>query len=268
MRSGVLWYYGGATLRTYDNAVPPRMAEISGKNVCPGGCGCGCGCVHCLTDLLGVVRIWFGIVSLIVECLYGLGGYGPSSYRTSMPPDVYTHASPAPDLFDPPKTRRPASTCDCTTPTLVRFRCTLRAALLPSTDVWWPRGPTAHARGALCGVAPASKRLDRPHPSGGGDGISRPCGFGTPGNARIASGRRRIVRVRIRGGAASFFPNDHSQTTTVGAACIRVNFWARPWGGGGCGRTTAAVVVRGMAGRVILLAFCLFVCRLSILYTI
>ena len=249
MRSGVLWYYGGATLRTYDNAVPPRMAEISGKNVCLGGCGCGCGCVHCLTDLLGVVRIWFGIVSLIVECLYGLGGYGPSSYRTSMPPDVYTHASPAPDLFDPPKTRRPASTCDCTTPTLVRFRCTLRAALLPSTDVWWPRGPTAHARGALCGVAPASKRLDRPHPSGGGDGISRPCGFGTPGNARIASGRRRIVRVRIRGGAASFFPNDHSQTTTVGAACIRVNFWARPWGGGGCGRTTAAVVVRGMAGR-------------------
>ena len=185
---------------------------------------------------------------MIVECLYGLGGYGPSSYRTSMPPDVYTHASPAPDLFDPPKTRRPASTCDCTTPTLVRFRCTLRAALLPSTDVWWPRGPTAHARGALCGVAPASKRLDRPHPSGGGDGISRPCGFGTPGNARIASGRRRIVRVRIRGGAASFFPNDHSQTTTVGAACIRVNFWARPWGGGGCGRTTAVVVVRGMAG--------------------
>ena len=136
MRSGVLWYYGGATLRTYDNAVPPRMAEISGKNVCLGGCGCGCGCVHCLTDLLGVVRIWFGIVSLIVECLYGLGGYGPSSYRTSMPPDVYTHASPAPDLFDPPKTRRPASTCDYTTPTLVRFRCTLRAALLLSTDVW------------------------------------------------------------------------------------------------------------------------------------
>ena len=72
---------------------------------------------------------------------------------------------------------------------------------------------------------------------------------------------RREMCGSPRGGAVScacesgavrprfFFSNDHSQTTTVGAACIRVNFWARPWGGGGCGRTTAAVVVRGMAGR-------------------
>ena len=109
---------------------------------------------------------------------------------------------------------------------------------------------TSNLWSILLRVAPASKRLNRPHPSGGGDGISRPCGFGLLGNARIASGRRRIVRVRIWGGAASFFSNDHSQTTTVGAACVRVIFWVQPWGGGGCGQTTAAVVVCRIAGRL------------------
>jgi hypothetical protein len=101
MCSGVLWYYYSTTLCTYDNAVPPRIAEISSKNVCLGGCRCGYSYVYYLTNLLGVVRIQVGIVSLIVECLYGLGRYRPSSHRTSMLPNVYTYASPAPDLFDP-----------------------------------------------------------------------------------------------------------------------------------------------------------------------
>jgi hypothetical protein len=98
-----------------------------------------------------------------------------------------------------------------------------------------------------------SCHLDRSHPSGGDDGISRPRGFGTPGDTRIASGRRRAVRVRIWGGPAAFLPNDHSQTTTVGAVCVSLVPLVQPLGGGGCGRTTAAVVVRRMEGRVAVL---------------
>jgi hypothetical protein len=68
------------------------------KTSARGGAGAGASIVR-LT--CWDVRIWVGIASLIVECFYGLGGYGPSSYCTSMPPDVYIHTLPGPNLFDP-----------------------------------------------------------------------------------------------------------------------------------------------------------------------
>jgi hypothetical protein len=95
----------------------------------------------------------------------------------------------------------------------------------------------------------ALEHLDRPHLSDGGGGISRRRGPGTLENTRIASGRRRIPHVQIWGGAAVFLSNDHSRTTTVGAARVRAIFWVRPWRGG-CGRTTAAAVVRRLAGDI------------------
>jgi hypothetical protein len=103
------------------------------------------------------------------------------------------------------------------------------------------RGPTAivdrrlaaAGSGCVCPGRPlwgrsALQHPDRPHLCDGGGGISRLRGSGTLKNTRIASGRRRIPHVRIWGGTAVFLSNDHSRTTTVGAARVRVVFWVRP----------------------------------------
>jgi hypothetical protein len=121
------------------------------------------------------------------------------------------------------------STSDCTVPMLVRFWRASHAALpLSSTDVWWLRGWAAYAWGRPLWGRSVLEHLDRLHPSDGGDGISRRRGPGALGNTRIASGRCCTPHVRIWGGAAVFLSNDHSQTTTVGAARGRVTFSAQP----------------------------------------
>ena len=81
----------------------------------------------------------------------------------------------------------------------------------------------------MCGVGPyVGTFQNRLHPSGGGNDISRAGGFGTLKNARIASGMRGIVRVRIWGGSAVFFTKDHGQRTTVSAAGVGVIFRVQP----------------------------------------
>jgi hypothetical protein len=71
MGGGVLWHYGGATSYAHDDAVPPRVAEMPGKNVGPGWRGRGRGRVHCSTDLpdCGIAR-WCIACSLC--CLFGV----------------------------------------------------------------------------------------------------------------------------------------------------------------------------------------------------
>ena len=101
---------------------------------------------------------------------------------------------------------------------------------LLSTDVRWL---TACNRGRLLlwGRGPALEHRTRPHPSGGGDDVSRPCGFSIPKNTRIASGRCRIPPARIRGVSAVFLSNNHGQTIMVGRASVRVRFPVQPWVG-------------------------------------
>ena len=211
------------------------MAEISGKNVCLGGCGCGCGCVHCLTDLLGVVRIWFGIVSLIVECLYGLGGYGPSSYRTSMPPDVYTHASPAPNLFDPPKPA--ALPLPATVP-----RLRLSVSGVPCAQLCYRR-PTFGGRGVRL-LTPGALSVGSPPRRNAWTDLTPPAAA-TVSRDRVGL-ERREMRGSPRGGAVSCACESGAvrprffQTTTV-----KRPQWARPALGLIFGRDPGAAAVAG-----------------------
>jgi hypothetical protein len=97
MRGGVLRHYGGTAFHTHDDAVPPRMAEISGENVCPGGRGYGY--IHHSIDLSG--RMNPGRYCLVDYRMFLWSRYGPSSYRTSTPAGIYIYASSGPDPFDP-----------------------------------------------------------------------------------------------------------------------------------------------------------------------
>ena len=201
MRGGVLRYYGGAAFHACNDAVRLRMHEIPGENVGLGWCGC----VHCPIDPpgCGFMGPWDGIVSSGFECLYGLGTalLVVCLHRGSAPPSVPipTHAC-ACTVSDPnlsePKNPPIASTCDHACP--------------------FPACITYGGGGSRVGSGPALEHRNRPHPSGGGDIISRPCAFWVLKNTRIAWRRRRVPPVRIRGGSAVFLSKVHSQRITVG----------------------------------------------------
>jgi hypothetical protein len=73
-----------------------------------------------------------------------------------------------------------------------------------------------HPGAASVGLGPALEHQNRPHPSGGGDDISRPYGFSMLKDTRIASGRRRVLPARTWGASAVFLSNNHGQTIMVG----------------------------------------------------
>jgi hypothetical protein len=65
----VLWHYSGTTSYAYNDAVPPRVAEMPGENVGPGWRGRGR--VHYSTDLpdCGIAR-W--CIACSLYCLFGV----------------------------------------------------------------------------------------------------------------------------------------------------------------------------------------------------
>jgi len=85
-----------------------------------------------------------------------------------------------------------------------------------------PVADCLHPGAASVGSGPALEHQNRPHPSGGGNDISRPCGSSMPENTRIASGRRRIPPARTWGVSAVFLSNNHGQTIMVGRGSVRV----------------------------------------------
>ena len=123
-------------------------------------------------------------------------GYGCSDYVSMLSTTclyTYDHTSSHSNLSEPYDSPS-ASTCNHATPAHIHFRRTSRVALL-STDVRWliaytPGRPSV-------GSGPALEHQNRPHPSGGGDDISRACGFWMLKNTRIASERYRIPPARI-----------------------------------------------------------------------
>jgi hypothetical protein len=201
MCGGVLRYYGGTAFYACGDAVLPRMHEIPGENV---GLGWR-GCVHCLINPpgCGFMGSWDSIVSSGFERLYGLGTalLVVCLHRGSVPPSVpvptYARACTMSDPnLSEPKNPPIASTCDRTCP--------------------FPACIAYGGGGSRVGSGPASEHQNRPHPSGGGDIVSRPYAFWVLRNTRIARQRRRVPPVRIRGGSAVFLSKVHSQRITVG----------------------------------------------------
>jgi hypothetical protein len=221
MCGGVLRHHSGAAFYANDDTVLTRTAEIPGKNIGLGGHGRVYGSVG-LRGLSGTT-VWrwrlggcriFGIRS---DCCYTLHASRP---LLSMP-----MSRPAPRPIPTPPN---LETVCAPLPAPVRLRHAQRPS--PPGLVW--------------GLAPRLEYQNPPHPSGGGDGISRRRGLGALKNTRIASGRRRVSSVRIWGGPAVFLSNNYSQTTTVGAGGVRVILWVQPWAPAGCGQTTTAMVFR------------------------
>jgi hypothetical protein len=145
-----------------------------------------------------------GIVSSGFGCLYGLGTALPvvCLRRRSAPPSVpvstYACACTASDPnLSEPKNPPIASTCDCACP-------------FPACIAHGGGG------GSRVGSGPALEHRNRPHPSGGGDIISRPYAFRALKNTRIARRQRWVPTVRIRGDSAVFLSKVHSQRITVG----------------------------------------------------
>jgi hypothetical protein len=160
----------GAAFHANDDAVLPRTAEIPGENVGLGGRGCVHGSVGLrrLSDI--TVWRWCGwvVVGYSVSDLTAAIYYMPRALRY-----LCRCPDPHPIQSQPLRTLKlpvPLSTCAC--PLAAR--------------------PTSGPAGADVGSGPALEHQNRPHPSGGGDGISRRRGFGALENTRIAPGRHRV----------------------------------------------------------------------------
>jgi hypothetical protein len=187
MRGGVLRHHGGTAFRACDNAVLPRMDEMPGENVGPGACGW----VHRSIDLLGCGSV---------------GSWDNDCYLVGLRTSLRSGCGSLP-ITRPrrPPFRTPKLSC-CLY--LRRPRCT-RACPFPACIAYG-------AGGSRVGSGPALEHRNRPHPSGGGDVISRPYAFWTSKNTRIARGQRRVPSVRFRGRPAVFPPKVHRQRITVG----------------------------------------------------
>jgi hypothetical protein len=198
-----------------DDAVLPRTAEIPGENVGLGGRGRVHGSVG-LRRLPGIA-VWRW--RLGGRRMFGIHPAAATYYILR----ALCHLRRCPDLHSvesqPPRTLKPPA---CLYLRLYPAPARARACPLVAR-------PASGSAGA--GVGSRSPRLghrNRPHPSGGGDSISRRRGFRTLKTTRIASGRRRVPRMRILGGSAVFLLNNHGQTTTVGASSVRVIILVRP----------------------------------------
>lgn len=204
-------YYGRATLHACDDAVSLRMVEIPGENVGLGRRGCGR--VHCSTDLPdGMAMGWYHRVG---RRMFLRSGYGCSDYVSMLSTTclyTYDHTSSHPNLpepYDSPLRLYLRPRYACARPFPADLACG------PAFD----RRSVAdclHRGAASVGSGPALEHQNRPHPSGGGDDISRPYGFSMLKNTRIASGRRRILPARTWGVSAVFLSNNHGQTIMVG----------------------------------------------------
>ena len=139
-----------------------------------------------------------------------------STVYLSAPAALFIYASTCtpsdPDLLKP-KNPSTASACGRAASALIRSRRASHMALLLSTGVHWR--PVA-AGASVWGRAPRWNTKNRPHPSGGGDIISRPYALRAPKDTRIARPQRRVPPARIRGDSAVFLPKVHSQRITVG----------------------------------------------------
>jgi len=101
---------------------------------------------------------------------------------------------------------------------LVRFQCASRAALLSSTDVWWLRGPTAQAWGALCGDALRWNTLT--------DFTSRTTAMMS--RDRVGVGHRKIRGSRQGGVASRVCGSGAVRPYFFQTATVKRPQWARP----------------------------------------
>jgi hypothetical protein len=211
MRGGMLRYYSCTALYACDDTVSLRMVEIPGKNVGSGRRRCGR--VHCSTDLPDrTVTGWYRRVGCR---MFLRSGYGCSDCMSMLPTTclcAYGYTSSRPNLSEP-----------CTIPPLPLPATAprLRLSVSGGPCMWLRFRPTFGGRliapgAASVGSGPALEHQNRPHPSGGGDDISRPDGFSIPENTRIASRRRRVLPALTWGVPAVFLSNNHGQTIMVG----------------------------------------------------
>jgi hypothetical protein len=167
------------------------------KTLARGGVGAGASIAR---RIYRIVWLRVGIAVSVAECFCGLGTGVLIVCLCYLPPASAPTATPR------------------LTPTslnLVRFPLCLY--LRPRYARACPFPADLAPGAASVGSGPALEHQNRPHPSGGGDDISRPCGFSMLKNTRIAPGRRRILPARTRGVPAVFLSNNHGRTIMVGS---------------------------------------------------
>jgi hypothetical protein len=159
MRGGVPWHHGGTAFHAYNNAMLLRMDEMPCENVGLGGRGYA----HHSVDIpgYGFVGSRDGIVSSGSKCLCGLGTALPiTCLRCSL-----SLPTPAPLL------RLTLMLLDLKTLLLPLPATALRLRLSV------PGMHCIRHRGSCAGSGPALEHQNRPHPSGGGDILSRSYAF-------------------------------------------------------------------------------------------
>jgi hypothetical protein len=159
MRGGVPWHHGGTAFHAYNNAMLLRMDEMPCENVGLGGRGYA----HHSVDIpgYGFVGSRDGIVSSGSKCLCGLGTALPITCLRCSP----SLPTPAPLL------RLTLMLLDLKTLLLPLPATALRLRLSV------PGMHCIRHRGSCAGSGPALEHQNRPHPSGGGDILSRSYAF-------------------------------------------------------------------------------------------
>jgi hypothetical protein len=180
------------------------------KTLARGGVGAGASIAR---RIYRIVWLRVGIAVSVAECFYGLGTGVLIICLYYLPPASAPTATPR---------LNPTSLNLIRFPLWLHLRpCYARACPFPADLACGSAfdrtfgGRLLTPEAASAGSGPALEHQNRPHPSGGGDDISRPRGSSMLKNTRIAPGRRRIPPARAWGVSAVFLPNNHGQTIMV-----------------------------------------------------